>query len=52
LAARSKAWVIGRSIVAIAGLNPAGGQRSLLVMKFSVFVEHCRIAHSAIYKVQ
>ena len=51
VAARSNVWVIGRCIVAIAGLNPARGQRYLSAPKFSVFVEHCRIAHSTLFKL-
>jgi hypothetical protein len=38
VAARSKAWVFGRSLAGITGLNPAGG------MDVSVFYECCMLS--------
>jgi len=37
LAARSKAWVCGRSLAGIAGSNPAGGNGSLFLVSVVCF---------------
>jgi hypothetical protein len=43
VAARSKAWVCGRSIAGIVGSNPAGGEDvSLSLSLFFVSVVRCR----------